>query len=168
MVKPLPKTLLMGSLPGGELSPEFVQAFAEDCSMGDRKVLVLNLVPAEGFKIPVERDLHRAAIAVYSNSKGYGYLPVSNLHSLESEEERKLRHDLLLLQKVFDLVCIVQNVPLSQDGMFLRQVSMMCDGAILAVGAKKTPRRLVRQLQENQSKVGLLVMTILSGRITSC
>lgn len=168
MVKPLPKTLLMGSLPGGELSPEFVQAFAEDCSMGDRKVLVLNLVQAEGFKIPVERDLHRAAIAVYSNSKGYGYLPVSNLHSLESEEERKLRHDLLLLQKVFDLVCIVQNVPLSQDGMFLRQVSMMCDGAILAVGAKKTPRRLVRQLQENQSKVGLLVMTILSGRITSC
>ena len=167
LVKPLPKTLLMGSLPGGEMGPDFVQAFAEDCSMGDRKVLVLNLVQSKSFKIPVDRDLHRTAIAFYSNSKGYGYLPVANLRCLQANEEGKMRQDMLLLQKMFDLICIVQSVPLSQDGVFLEQVSTMCDGAILSVGVKKTPRLTVRLLQKLQSKIGLSLMTILSGRIKS-
>ncbi len=162
-----PQVVLLGCLPGGELRHSFVQAFAEDCAVDERRVLVLEMVPAHDFKISPDVNFHRGNIAIYSDQAGY--LPVDNFRFLMPREETKLRSDMQVLRKHFDLICIVQFAPLTQDGVFFEQCTTLCDGAVLAVGVKKTPRRLVRQLQGMQAKSQrLLVMTILSGRIKSC
>ena len=166
MSKPLPAVLLIGSLPGGEMRPEFVQSFVEDCAVGEeRKVLVLTLVKAAEFKIPRDPGLHRCALAIYSGSNGY--LPVDDPQCLQASEEGKMRQDILLLRKLFDLICIVQEEPIDYNGLFLTQAATMCDATLLAVGVKKTPRRMLRMLQELQEKIGLSVMTVLTGRIKS-
>ena len=52
--------------------------------------------------------------------------------------------------------------------MFLEQVATACDAAVVAIGMKQTPRRLVRRLRELQGKVRLTIMTVLSGRVKNC
>lgn len=166
-VEPVPKVVLLGSLAGGEIPPGFVKAFAEDCAGEDeKKVLVLELVEAKRFKIPADRDLHRGALAVYTDAKGY--VPVEYVGFLQPKEEAKLRQDVLLLGKKYDLICVVTPGQLPEDGVFLEQVATFCDAAVLAVGMKRTPRRVVRKLNDLQEKNPMKVMTVLSGRVKNC
>ena len=166
-VEPRPQVVLVGRLPGGELRKKFISAFAEDCQGEEEEpVLVLELVEAGTFKTPADRDLHRCSLVVYSGVKGY--VPVENTNYLNPREEAKLRQDMLLLRKMFHLICLVKPTPLTQDGVFLEQVATACDAVVVAIGMRKTPRRLVRRLQELQDKVRLTVMTVLSGRVKSC
>ena len=166
-VEPRPQVVLVGRLPGGELHQEFISAFAEDCQGEEEEpVLVLELVESGTFKIPVDRNLRRCSLVVYSGAKGY--VPVENTNYLNPREEAKLRQDMLLLRKMFHLICLVKPTPLTQDGVLLEQVATACDAVVVAIGMRKTPRRLVRRLQELQDKVRLTVMTVLSGRVKSC
>ena len=166
-VEPRPQVVLAARLPGGELRKEFISAFAEDCQGEEGgPVLVLEVVEAGTFKIPADRNLRRCSLAVYSESMGY--VPVGNLNYLTPREETKLRQDMLLLRKMFHLVCLVKSTPLTQDGVFLEQVATACDAAVVAIGMKQTPRRLVRRLRELQGKVRLTIMTVLSGRVKNC
>ena len=48
------------------------------------------------------------------------------------------------------------------SGLFLEQISEICDGLMVAVGAGKTPRRDLRFLLSIQLKIKLPVMTILT------
>ena len=161
---PLPQVVMLGRLPGGEVRKEFISAFAEDCrGEEEQPVMVLELVESKGFKIPADRDLHRGALVLYSGDKGF--VPVENTNYLTPHEEARLRQDMLTLRKMCRLVCLVKPTPLTRDGVFLEQVARSCDAAVVAIGMKRTPRRLVRRLQELQDKVRLKVMTVLSGRI---
>ena len=166
-VEPRPQVILAGRLPGGDLRKKFISAFAEDCQGEEAdSVLVLELVEAGTFKTPADRDLHRCSLVVYSGARGY--VPVENTNYLSPREEEKLRQDMLLLRKIFHLVCLVKPTPLTQDGVFLEQIATVCDAAMVAIGIRKTPRRLVRRMQELQGKVRLTIMTVLSGRVKSC
>ena len=166
-VEPRPQVVLLGRLPGGEMSKNFISAFAEDCQGEEAEpVLVLELVESGSFKIPADRDLRRCSLVFYSGGKGY--VPVENTNYLTPREETKLRQDMLLLRKMFPLVFLAKHTPLTQDGVFLEQVATACDAAMVAIGMKKTPRRLVRRLQELHGKVRLTIMTVLSGRVKNC
>lgn len=164
-LKPLPKSVCLSALQGGELRPEFVQAFAEDCALEGLKVLVLQTIERQNFKVPPSPTVRRGAIATYDG--GMGYLPVDNPSFLLPQEEKKLYQDMQLFRKIFDLVILAHYVPLTTDGLFFEQATAFCDAMAVVVGAKATGRRQVRWLQETQAKTSQRVMTILSGRIKS-
>ena len=73
-----------------------------------------------------------------------------------------LKQDLELLCKSYDLIFIKHSASLRSDRLFFEQIFALCDSAILAVGAKRTPRKLLRQLTALQRKTSLPIMTILS------
>ena len=95
-------------------------------------------------------------------SGGKGYLPVVSSHYLSPAEMMLLKQDLEILRKSYDLIFIRHFVSLRKDRLFLEQILDLCDGAVFAVGANKTPRKCLRRLITFHRQTQLPVMTILS------
>ena len=151
--------VLAGALPGGKLIPEIFESFEWSYAMAGKKTLAIDMVLANNFDYDVPSDID-TGIVVYSGSKGF--LPVASKHYLAPAEQMLLKQDLEILRKSYDLIFIKHSASLRSDRLFFEQIFALCDSAVLAVGAKRTPRKLLRQLISLQRKTSLPIMTILS------
>ena len=151
--------VLAGALPGGKLIPEIFESFEWSYAMAGKKTLAIDMVLANNFDYDVPPDID-TGIVVYSGSKGF--LPVASKHYLAPAEQMLLKQDLEILRKSYDLIFIKHSASLRSDRLFFEQIFALCDSAVLAVGAKRTPRKLLRQLISLQRKTSLPIMTILS------
>ena len=151
--------VLAGTLPGGKLIPSLFEAFEWSYAMSGKKTLVIDMVLADNFDYEAYPPAD-TGIVIYSGGKGF--LPVSSKHYLSPSEQMLLKEDMDILRNSYDLIFIRHSASLRSDRPFLDQIISLCDGAMFAVGAKKTPRKMLRQLIELQRKTALSVMTILS------
>ena len=151
--------VLAGTLPGGRLIPSLFDAFEWSYAMAGKRTLAIDMVLADSFDYEAYPPCD-TGIIVYSGGKGF--LPVVSKHYLSPSELMLLKQDLEILSKSYDLIFIRHSASLRHDQLFLEQIVDMCDGALLAIGAKKTPRQSLRRLILLQKKTKLPVMTILS------
>ncbi|MBP5530456.1 MAG: hypothetical protein J6Y54_00295 [Lentisphaeria bacterium] len=151
--------VLAGALPGGKLIPELFESFEWSYAMAGKKTLAIDMVLANNFDYDVPPNID-TGIIVYSGGKGF--LPVASKHYLAPSEQMLLKQDLEILRKSYDLIFIRHSASLRSDRLFFEQIFALCDSAILAVGAKRTPRKMLRQLTTLQRKTSLPIMTILS------
>ena len=151
--------VLVGTLPGGRISADMFNAFEWNYAMAGKRMIALEMVLANTFEDP-DYVCDDMAIITYSGSKGY--LPVASKKLLAPSEVEMIKRDLETLRKSYDLILIRHSASLRRDRIFIEQIAMLCDGAIIAVGAKKTRRRSLRALVAMHEKTKLPIMTILS------
>ena len=151
--------VLAGALPGGKLVPSLFDAFDWTFAMAGQRTLTIDMVMADEFDYEANPTEDTGIIA-YSGSKGF--LPVANKHYLSPAELMLLKQDLEILAKSYELIFIRHVVSLRKDRLFLEQIADFCNGALLAVGAKRTSRQSLRRIMEFHKKTLLPVMTVLS------
>jgi len=151
--------VLAGALPGGKLIPALFESFEWSYAMAGKKTLCIDMVLANNFDYDIPPNID-TGIVVYSGGKGF--LPVVSKHYLSPSEQMLLKQDLEILCKSYDLIFIKHSASLRSDRLFFEQIFSLCDSAVIAVGAKKTPRKLLRQLTTLQRKTSIPIMTILS------
>jgi len=156
--------VLTSTLPGGKLISALFEAFEWSYAMAGKRTLEIDMVLADNFDYE-EYPPADTGIIIYSGGKGF--LPVTSKHYLSPSEQMLLKQDLEILRNSYDLIFIKHAASLRSDRLFMDQIIAMCDGALFVIGAKKTPRKLLRQLIDLQRKTALPIMTILSESKTS-
>ena len=151
--------MLASALPGGKIIPELFDAFERNYTMNGKRTLTIDVVLAENFDYDTPCD-DDTGIVVHSGGKGA--LPVISKKFLSPSELELLKNDLTILRQTFDLIFIKHSASMRRDRMFVEQIIPMCDGAMIAVGLRKTSRRYLRRLSMLGAKTGLPIMTILS------
>ena len=154
--------VLAGALPGGKILPALFDTFEWTFAMAGKRTLTINVVLASGFDYE-SLPLSDTGIVIYSGSKGY--LPVVNKRFLSPSELMLLKKDLQLLRETYDLIFIRHSVSLRRDRMFLDQFVGLCDGAMIAVGARRTSRSDLRRLAALNRRTKLPIMTIFSDNL---
>ena len=154
--------VLAGALPGGKILPALFDTFEWTFAMAGKRTLTINVVLASGFDYE-SLPLSDTGIVIYSGSKGY--LPVVNKRFLSPSELMLLKKDLQLLRETYDLIFIRHSVSLRRDRMFLDQFVGLCDGAMIAVGARRTSRSDLRRLAALNRRTKLPIMTIFSDNM---
>ena len=153
------RVVLAGALPGGKLLPSLFDAFDWTYAMAGQRTLTVDMVMADEFDYEANSSENTGIIA-YSGNKGF--LPVANKHFLSPAEQMLLKQDLEVLANDYEVIFIRHVVSLRKDRLFLEQIADLCDGAMLAVGAKRTSRQSLRRLIAFHKKTLLPIMTILS------
>ena len=151
--------VLAGALPGGKIMPALFDTFEWTFAMAGKRTLTINVVLASGFDYEAY-PVNDTGIVVYSGSKGY--LPVVNKRILSPSELMLLKKDLQLLRQTYELIFIRHAVSLRRDRMFIDQFVGICDGAMIAIGAKRTTRRDLRRIAALNRRTKLPIMTIFS------
>ena len=151
--------VLAGVLPGGRLIPSIFDAFEWNYAMAGKHTLTIDMVLADNFDYEAYPPSD-TGIIIYSGGKGF--LPVVSKHYLSPSELMLLNQDLEILRKSYDLIFIRHSSSLRHDRLFLEQIVDLCDGALIAVGAKKTPRQSLRRLILLHKKTKFPIMIILS------
>ena len=151
--------VLAGALPGGKLIHSLFESFEWAYAMAGKRTLAIDMVSADDFDYEANTAADTGIVA-YSGGKGF--LPVASSHYLSPAELMLLKQDLDILRKSYDLIFIRHFVSLRKDRLFLEQILDLCDGAIFAVGANRTPRKCLRRLIAFHRQTHLPVMTILS------
>ena len=151
--------VLTGTLPGGRLPTKLFETFEWNYAMAGKRMLSLEMVLANTFEDP-GYECDDTGIIVYSGSKGY--LPVASKRLLAPTEIELIKRDFTTLRKSYDLIMIHHSASLRRDHLFLEQIALLCDGAIIVVGAGKTRRRNVRALAAMHEKTKMPIMTVLS------
>ena len=152
--------VLAGALPGGRLISSIFEAFEWSYAMAGKRTLTIDMVLADNFDYEAYPP-GDTGIIIYSGGKGF--LPVVSKHYLSPSELMLIHQDLEILRKSYDLIFIRHSSSLRHDRLFLEQIVGVCDGALLAIGAKKTSRKDLRRLTQLHKKTKLPIMTILSG-----
>jgi len=151
--------ILAGTLPGGKILPELFDFFEWNLALSGKRMLLIDMVLATSFNDESFPPCD-TGIVVYSGGKGY--LPVMSKRFLSPSECGLLKEDLQILRKSYDFIFIKHSVSLRRDRMFIEQIVKLCDGALIAVGAKKTTRKYLRRLMSIKKSTQLPIMTILS------
>ena len=154
--------VLAGTLPGGKILPELFDFFEWNFAMSGKRMLSIDMVLAKSFDDEAFPPCD-TGIVVYSGGKGY--LPVVSKRFLSPSEYGLLKEDLQILRKSYDLIFIKHSVSLRRDRMFIEQIVQLCDGAMIAVGARKTTRKYLRRLLGIHKNTNLPIMTILSDTV---
>ena len=127
--------------------------------MSGKRTLAIEMVMADSFDYEAYPQ-NDTGIIVYSGGKGF--LPVVSKHYLSPSELMLLKQDLDILRESYELIFLKHSMSLRTDRLFVEQIVEMCDGAILAIGARKTSRKNLRRLTQLSKKTKLPIMTILS------
>ena len=151
--------VLVGSLPGGKLLPSLFDAFEWTYAMAGKRTLAIDMVLANNFDYDAYPNDNTGIIAYHG---GKGFLPVASKHYLSPSEFMLLKQDIEELRKTYDLIFIKHSVSLRHDRLFVEQIINLCDGALLTVGAGKTPRGTLRRLIALHRKTNWPIMTIFS------
>ena len=151
--------VMVGTLPGGKIPSEMLDAFEWNYAMAGKRLLVLDMILASSFEDP-GYNCDDMNIITYSGSKGY--LPVTSKRLLAPTEIELLKIDLQTLRKSYDLIMIRHSASLRRDLLFIEQIATLCDGSVVAVGAGKTRRKSLRLLSAIHEKTKLPIMVILS------
>ena len=95
-------------------------------------------------------------------SAGKCYLPLASKKFLSPSELELLKNDFQLLRKNYEYIFIRHSVTMRRSLLFLEQIAELSDGAMIAIGADKTPRQNLRQLIALQQRIQLPIMTLLT------
>lgn len=154
-------TVLIGALPGAKILPEFFPAVEWTYAMSGQRVLLVDIVLAgmSDPNIPMSDDM---GIIAYSGNKGI--LPITSKKYIDPAELELLKQDLVTLRKNYDVIFFRHSFVFRHDRLFLEQFIPLCDGLLIAVGLRRTARKMVRSLVALQRETGLTIMTLLTDR----
>ena len=153
--------IFTGALPGSRIINELFEFFEWSFAMAGHRMLVLDLVDAEVFDAEPDPD---SETMIVTFSGGKGYLPLASKKFLSPSELELLKNDLQILKKDYDYLFIRHSVAMRRSILFLSQIAEFCDGALVAVGAGRTPRKSLRHLLAMQIKLKIPVMTVLTDQ----
>ena len=163
-----PRVVFTGALPGARIIPQFFEFLEWNFAMAGKRFLAVEMVLAEEFE-PEQSSGSSPEPAIdtflvtFSGKKCY--LPVASKKFLSPSELELLKNDFSILKEKFDYIFIRNSFPLRRSKLFLEQIASLCDGALFAVGAGKTPRKHLRALLSEQLKINIPVMTILCDNV---
>ncbi|MBQ7206587.1 MAG: hypothetical protein IJS01_02185 [Lentisphaeria bacterium] len=151
--------LFTGALPGAKIFSPFFDFLDWNLSMAGRRMLTVDMVQAEEFDIVPDENSDTMLLAF---SKGKCYLPLTSRKFLITSELELLKNDFDSLKDRYDYIFIRHTTALRRSELFFEQIAALCDGALVAVGARKTPRKSLRRLLSVQLRIKIPVMTVLS------
>lgn len=151
--------LFTGALTGSKIINEIFDSFEWNFAMSGHRMLVVNMVLAEEFDETVDPD-SETMIITFSNGKCY--LPLTSKKYMDPSELELLKNDFQLLKKNYDYIFIRHTFTMRRSILFLEQITGICDGMIVSVGAGKTPRKSLRKLLSAQLKIKLPILTVLT------
>ena len=128
-------------------------------------MLIMDMVLAEEFDLQPDADADTPT-GIVTFSGGKCYLPLTSKKYLAPAELELLKNDFQLLQKNYEYIFIRHSFTMRRSLLFLEQIAELSDGAMIAVGSGKTPRKNLRQLLALQQRIKLPVMTLLTHHST--
>ena len=93
------------------------------------------------------------------------WFAVASLKALSPSETRLLAEDVAILRRRFDVVALRCARPITSD-IFLRQTLELAEACVFHVGARRTPRRLLRRLVACGEQAGKEPLVIVDGRLS--
>jgi hypothetical protein len=148
-----------GALPGSRIINKLFEFFEWNFAMSGHKMLMMDITHAEEFDAPADPD---SETMIVTFSGGKCYLPLTSKKFLSPSELELLKNDFQILKKNYDYIFIRYSSTMRHSILFLEQIAEFCDGAMIAAGAGKTPRKSLRQLLSIQLKIKIPIMTILT------
>ena len=157
-----PQVVFTGALTGARIIPQFFDFLKWNFSMEGKRMLTIEMVQAEHFDAAEAPDDESLGTMIVTFADGKCYLPVASKKYLVPAELELLKNDFRILREHYDYIFIKNSFPLRRSKLFLEQVASICNAALYAVGAGKTPRKNLRELVSVQQKLNIPIMTILS------
>ena len=128
--------ILVSRLPGAEWHPKFWETLDWTLSMAGRPTFTLEIVSSAQFTPPEGSETLLSAV-----TKGQrGWFPVDNRYTLAPTELQILQADLQQLHSQYDIVLVHMPSDIRRGGSFYDQLLTVCDGVLLGIGVRKTPR----------------------------
>ena len=150
--------VMAGMLLGADIGQGFFDYLQWNYAMTGRRVLILDIVDAKD--VADDQPLKETSIVICAH-EGRGVLPLENYMTISDAELLLLKSDLELLRKEYDLIIFRQEHSLSSS-LFMVKINSVCDGMLIGVGAKCTPRKSLRALATVAQRTNSQIMTILS------
>ena len=138
---------------------KFVEKMDYTASMAGTSSFLLDVVSQTGFTQP---DGVEQMLGVV-RSGTHGWFPVSNRFAMAPTELELLKVDLETLGETFDNVFIRMEGGIRVGGTFFDQLLGLCGGALLLVGAGRTPRTVFAYARRHLKASGKLVLAIATG-----
>ena len=154
-----PHVIFTAALPGAKILNQLFDFFDWSFAVSGRKMLVIDMILAEEFEDMPDPDSNTVLITF---SKGKCHLPLASKKYLSPTESEMLKSDFEILKKEFDYIFIRHSFTLRRSILLLEQIASLCDGALVAVGAGRTPRKSLRNLISTQLRINIPFMTILT------
>ena len=151
--------IFTGALPGAKLLRQLFDFLEWNLSIAGRRMLTVDIVAADEFDV-VPDDNSDTMLLTFS--KGKCYLPLTSRKFLVSSELELLKNDFKILRERFDYIFIRHSFALRRSELFLEQIAPLCDCALIAVGAGKTPRKSLRRMLTLQLKINIPILTVLT------
>ena len=162
-----PKVVFTGCLTGARLLPEFLSCIQVNLNSAGSRVLLIDMELARDARDVLENAEVSGDTFMVTFAGGRCILPVSSKKFLTPSETALLQNDFTILREQYDYIFIRNTFPLRRSKLLLEQIAPLCDSALYAVGAGKTPRKNLRELRTVQLKVGIPVMTVLFDHVAS-
>ena len=133
--------VFFGLLPGCRFVDEMAEAMHWNLTMSGRHSVLVEIVEARTFREP------------------------EGAEALSPSETRLLAEDVAILRRRFDVVALRCARPITSD-IFLRQALELAEACVFHVGARRTPRRLLRRLVACGEQAGKEPLVIVDGRLS--
>lgn len=159
-LKPKQHVIFVAALPGGaNLSPGFYESLLSIFHMADKHPLLIDMVPSDDFD--ATPDMYAGHTEVIAYSEDRGYLPMINTNFFTLTILESIKRDLNVLKQFYDPILIKRSTSMRFNKIFIEELSGFCDGTMLGVQVKKTPRKFLRFMSKMQEKTKMLIMSFL-------
>ncbi len=149
--------VLVAELPGATIIQGLFKNITWNYGMAGKEVLTIDIIDAKD----LNENTPTTDTCIISHRDWNGELPLENVNNITEAELQLLKTDLRILRKKYSLIFIRQKAPI-RDALFLKKISVVCDGLLIGIGAKRTLRKSLRALARAFHKEVLPVMTILT------
>ena len=150
------KTILVCRLPGAVPSKEFRDVVDYTASMSGTTSFLLDIVSQGSFTPPEGAE----QMLGVTRSGSHGWFPAANRFAMAPTELELLKVDIATLSESFDNVFIRMEGGVRVGGTFFDQLLELCGGALLLVGAGKTPRSVFAYARRHLKASGRPVLAI--------
>ena len=156
-----PHVIFTGALTGARIIPQFFEFLKWNFALEGKRMLTIDLVLSGDFDGEEDSGEEADNTMIVTFSDGKCYLPVSSKKFLLPSELELIKNDLTFLKERYDYIFLRHAFSLRRSKLFFEQIAALCDAAMYAVGAAKTPRQNLRELLSVQFQVSIPIMTIL-------
>ena len=162
-----PKVVFTGCLSGARLLPEFLDFLQMNFYTVGKQTLLMDVVLASEAQDLLENTEQGGDTMLVVFAGNRCILPLTSKKFLTPPEVALLQNDFMILKESYDYIFIRHTFPLRRSKLLLEEIASLCDAALYTVGAGKTPRKNLRELQAVQLKIGIPIMTVLSDHAAS-
>lgn len=162
-----PKVIFTGALSGARIIPQFFDFLKWNFAMEGKQLLIIDMVLSSDFEGEAESGEEADNTMIVTFSGGKCYLPLSSKKFLMPAEQELLKNDINYLKERYDCIFLRHSFPLRRSRLLLEQIAPICDAALYAIGAGKTPRKNLRELLAVQLKVKIPILTILVDHVAA-